>query len=124
MSSSILSTSSLHFRSCAIYSAFNIALIVVYLGYGNLSDETKCLQKFSLLLHKITLISLCQAICEVRTGLFIVQMQNQAVQEETIVEENSDLSSGRSHMAVGKQVNKICDLKESKLILVTCKCRK
>lgn len=123
-SSSILSTSSLHFSSCAMYSAFNTALIAVYLGYGNISDETKCLQKFTLLLHKITLISLCQIICEVRTGLFTIQMQNQGGQEETIVEENSDLSTGRSHMAVGKLVNKICDLKERKLFLVTCKCRK
>lgn len=101
MSSSILSTSSLHFSSCAMYSAFNTALIAVYLGYGNISDETRCLQRFTLLPHKITLISLCQVICEVRSGLFTVQMQNQGVQEETIVEENSDLSTGRFRMAAG-----------------------
>lgn len=55
---SILSTSSLHFSSCTIYSAFNTALIAVYLGYGNNSDETKRLQKFTLLLCKIILTSL------------------------------------------------------------------
>lgn len=53
-------------------------------------------------------------------GLFTVQMQNRRVQEKTRAEENSDLSTGRSRMAV----NKICDLKEKKLFLVTCKCRK
>lgn len=56
--------------------------------------------------------------------LFTVQMQNQEVQKETIAEENSDLNTGRSCMAVGKKVNKICDLKEKKVFLMTCKCRK
>lgn len=56
------------------------------------------------LLHKITLISLCQIICEVRMDLFIVQTQSQGIQQETMVE-----------------VNKICGLKERKLFLVTFK---
>lgn len=82
MSSSILPTSSLHFSFSAMCSASNTALITVYLGYGNILDETKCLQKFTMLLQKITFISLCQIICEVRVVLFIIQMQNQGVQEE------------------------------------------
>lgn len=102
----VLSTSSLHFTSCAMYSTFNTALIVVCLGYGNISEETKCLQKLTWLLHKIALISLCQIICEVRMELLIVQLQSQGIQEETMVE-----------------VNKICVLKERKLFLVTFKCK-
>lgn len=73
-----------------------------------------CVKSFSLL---------CQAVHEVRTGLFTIQMQNQ-VQEETTVAQNSDLSTGRSCMVVGKQANKIYYLKERKHFLVTCKCRK
>lgn len=56
--------------------------------------------------------------------LFIVQTQTQGIWEETMVEKNSDLSSASSHTAVYRQVNKICGLKERKLFLVTCKCRK
>lgn len=56
--------------------------------------------------------------------LFIVQMQTQGIQEQTTVEENSDLSTAWSHTVIYKQVNKICGLKERKLFLVTCKCRK
>lgn len=76
-----------------MHSTFSTVLIAVYLGYGNISEETKCLQKFTWLLHKITLISLCQIICEVRTELFIVQIQTQGIQEETMVEENFNLSA-------------------------------
>lgn len=120
----MLSASSLHFTSCAMHSTFNTSLIPVYFGYGNISEETKCLQKFTWLLHKITLISLCQIICEVRMELFIVQMETWGIQEKTMVEENSNLSTAWSHTVVYKQVNKTCGLEERKHFLVTCKHRK
>lgn len=91
----------------------------MYLGYRNISNETKCLQKFTLLLCKITLISLCQVVREVRTGLFTAQMQNR-VQEETTEEQNSDLSPGGSSMILGKQANRM----ERIPFLVTCECGK
>lgn len=68
-----------------------------------------------MLLQKITFISLSQIICEVRVVVLIIRMQNQGVQEERIVEENSDLTTGISSITVSQQTNKIHNLKERKL---------